>query len=49
MVHFVDVMCRFNKKMHLNHFKMDFGIGLGWPQKEDSLVAGDRDFYFDVV
>ena len=49
MVHFVDVMCRFNENMHLNHFEMEFGIGLGWPQKEGSLVVDDRVVYLNVV
>ena len=43
MVHFVGVMCRFHEKMHLNHFEMKFGIGIGWPQTEDSLMVGDVD------
>ena len=48
MVHFVDVMW-VHEKMHLNHFEMVFGIGLGWPQKEDSPVAGDRVVDLDVA
>lgn len=49
MVHFVDVMCRVHEKMHLKHFKLVFGIGLGLPQKEDFPVAGDRVVDLDVV
>ena len=49
MVHFVGVMCRFHEKMHLNHFQMEFCIGLGCPKKEDSLVVGDRVVDLDVV
>ena len=43
MVHFVGVMCRFRENMHLNHFEMEFGIGIGWPKKEDSPVVADVD------
>ena len=43
MVHFVGFMCRFHENMHLNHFEKQFGIGIGWPKKEDYHVVGDVD------
>jgi len=49
VVHFVDVMCRVDENMHLKHFEMVFVIGLGRPQKEDSLMAGDRVVDLDVA
>lgn len=45
----MDEMWRFHEKRHLNHFEMEFDLGLGLPQKEDSLVAVDRVVDLDVV
>ena len=49
MVHLVEVMGEIHEKMHLMHFGIEFGIELGLPQKEDSLVEGDRVVGLGVV